>query len=170
MSFYTRERWNFTGYIVSDQNALPFIVSDHHYASTPEAAAAAALNAGCDLEDANDNVTGVYNQLGVALDKVRNKWASREGEGKGQVMRLLRTPLLFILFLFICLHVAVFVFFYICRVAVSYCLTLSHSFTRTFPICLTAALTKSYPNTQHLQHVNTHSHLFTHLLTHSFTS
>lgn len=71
MTFYAREQWNFTGYIVSDQNAIAWLNSEHHFRSTPEAAAAGALNAGCDLEDANDNTTSIYPTLEKAIAQVR---------------------------------------------------------------------------------------------------
>jgi len=45
-----REEWNFTGYIVSDEDALEFIISYHHYLNNSVSAAAAAVKAGCNLE------------------------------------------------------------------------------------------------------------------------
>lgn len=45
-----RHRWGFNGYVVSDCGAISHIVDAHHYVNTPQAAVAAALNAGCDLE------------------------------------------------------------------------------------------------------------------------
>ncbi len=44
-----RKQWGFNGYIVSDCGAIGDIWSQHHYVKTPEEAAAAAVNAGCDL-------------------------------------------------------------------------------------------------------------------------
>jgi beta-glucosidase len=46
-----RQRWGFDGYIVSDCGAIHNIwgVQEHHYVNTPEAAAADAVKAGCDL-------------------------------------------------------------------------------------------------------------------------
>ena len=45
-----RDKWNFTGYVVSDDDALEFIVSGHHYLNDATAAAAASIKAGCNLE------------------------------------------------------------------------------------------------------------------------
>ncbi len=44
-----RNRWGFDGYIVSDCGAIGDVWRNHHFAATPEAAAAAAVKAGCDL-------------------------------------------------------------------------------------------------------------------------
>ena len=48
-----RNKWKFQGYVVSDEGALEDIVYCHNYTTTFPKAAAAAVNAGCDLEDAN---------------------------------------------------------------------------------------------------------------------
>ena len=45
-----RDEWGFDGYVVTDCGAIAHIVETHNYANTPEAAAAAAINAGVDLE------------------------------------------------------------------------------------------------------------------------
>ena len=44
-----RKQWGFTGYIVSDCGAIEDIHGGHKYVATPEAAAAAAVKAGCDI-------------------------------------------------------------------------------------------------------------------------
>lgn len=44
-----RKQWGFDGYIVSDCDAIGDIWRQHHFVKTPEAAAAAAVKAGCDL-------------------------------------------------------------------------------------------------------------------------
>ncbi len=44
-----RDQWGFEGYVVSDCGAIGDIWNQHHYVNTPEAAAAAAVKAGCDL-------------------------------------------------------------------------------------------------------------------------
>ncbi len=44
-----RQQWGFTGYVVSDCGAISDIWKHHNYVSTQEAAAAAAVNAGCDI-------------------------------------------------------------------------------------------------------------------------
>jgi beta-glucosidase len=45
-----RKEWGFDGYVVSDCWAVGDIYNNHHFTKTQEAAVAAALNAGCDLE------------------------------------------------------------------------------------------------------------------------
>ena len=45
-----RDQWNFTGYVVSDDDALEFIISHHHYLDDTASVAAAAVKAGCNLE------------------------------------------------------------------------------------------------------------------------
>lgn len=50
-----KEDWGFNGYIVSDCGAPALLISHHHYAKTPEAAAMMCLNAGLDLE-CGDNI------------------------------------------------------------------------------------------------------------------
>ncbi|XWX04838.1 glycoside hydrolase family 3 C-terminal domain-containing protein [Aggregatilineales bacterium SYSU G02658] len=45
-----RERWGFTGHVVSDCGAIDDLYLYHGLANTPAEAAALALNAGCDLE------------------------------------------------------------------------------------------------------------------------
>ncbi len=44
-----RGDWGFKGYFVSDCGAIADLYENHHIADTPEEAAAAAFNAGCDL-------------------------------------------------------------------------------------------------------------------------
>jgi beta-glucosidase len=44
-----RQQWGFDGYIVSDCGAIHDISANHHFAPTPEAAAADAVKAGCDI-------------------------------------------------------------------------------------------------------------------------
>ena len=45
-----RDEWGFDGYVVSDCGGVGNIYEDHKYTQTPQDAAAAALNAGVDLE------------------------------------------------------------------------------------------------------------------------
>ena len=45
-----RNRWGFQGYVVSDCGAVSHVVDAYHYVKTPEAAIAACLNAGLDME------------------------------------------------------------------------------------------------------------------------
>lgn len=49
----TRTEWGFEGYVVSDQGAIENIMTAHHYTKTEVETAAAAINAGTCLEDAN---------------------------------------------------------------------------------------------------------------------
>ena len=44
-----RSQWGFDGYFVSDCGAISDIYENHHYTDSPAEAAAAAFNAGCDL-------------------------------------------------------------------------------------------------------------------------
>lgn len=44
-----RDEWGFRGVVISDGSAMAKIYTHHHYAPSPEAAAAAALKAGCDM-------------------------------------------------------------------------------------------------------------------------
>jgi beta-glucosidase len=44
-----RKKWGFDGYVVSDCDAIGDIWRNHHYVKTPEAAAADAVKAGCNL-------------------------------------------------------------------------------------------------------------------------
>ena len=61
-----RKQWGFDGYIVSDCDAIHNIWGrqEHHYVSTPEEAAAAAMKAGCNLCCGGD-----YNPLVRAVQK-----------------------------------------------------------------------------------------------------
>lgn len=45
-----RKEWNFTGYVVTDDDALLFAVSEHHYFPSNVESAAGAIKAGCNLE------------------------------------------------------------------------------------------------------------------------
>jgi beta-glucosidase len=65
-----RKQWGFDGYVVSDCDAIGDIWRQHHYAKTPEAAAADAVKAGCDLccgGDYNSLVRAV--QQGLVTEK-----------------------------------------------------------------------------------------------------
>lgn len=59
-----RKQWGFEGYVVSDCDAIGDIWRQHHYVSTAEQAAAAAVKAGCDLCCGGD-----YNALVRAVQK-----------------------------------------------------------------------------------------------------
>jgi beta-glucosidase len=48
-----RDSWNFKGYVVSDCDAVGNLTGYQHYTATPAAGAAAALNAGVDLDCGN---------------------------------------------------------------------------------------------------------------------
>lgn len=50
-----KEDWGFDGYVVSDCGAPGLVMTDHHYAKTPEAAAMMCLQAGLDVE-CGDNI------------------------------------------------------------------------------------------------------------------
>lgn len=57
-----RSRWGFDGHVVSDCGAIDDIFRDHKLAPTPEAAAALAVNMGCDL-----NCGCTYSALSAAV-------------------------------------------------------------------------------------------------------
>ena len=59
-----RNQWGFDGYIVSDCDAVHDIYSGHHYTDSLEAAAAAAVKAGCDI-----CCGGSYNSLLKAVQE-----------------------------------------------------------------------------------------------------
>lgn len=61
-----REEWGFQGYVISDQYALELIQQGHHYTTDLVHAAAAAANAGCNLEDGN-SVNNTFSLLGQAI-------------------------------------------------------------------------------------------------------
>ncbi|CAH1799150.1 unnamed protein product [Owenia fusiformis] len=45
-----RKDWKFKGYVVSDEGAIEFLISQHKYVNNSVDAASAAVNAGCNLE------------------------------------------------------------------------------------------------------------------------
>lgn len=76
-----RKKWGFDGYIVSDCGAIHDIYEGHHYAGTPEEAAADAVKAGCDICCGGD-----YN----ALVKAVNSGLITEAEVDGAVAYALK--------------------------------------------------------------------------------
>lgn len=66
-----RGQWGFQGYVVSDCGAVSHLLDRHHYAATPQEAAAAAMNAGVDLECGScGTIQQVYrNYLRKALEE-----------------------------------------------------------------------------------------------------
>lgn len=48
-----RKQWGFDGFVISDGGAIWDIWAQHKYVKTPEAAAAAAVKAGCDMSSGN---------------------------------------------------------------------------------------------------------------------
>lgn len=58
-----RSEWKFTGYIVSDQAAIEFIIQKHHYLNNSIDTVAACVNAGCNLELSGNLITPVYFSL-----------------------------------------------------------------------------------------------------------
>lgn len=59
-----RQEWGFAGYVVSDCGAIRDIFADHKIVATPEAAAALAVKAGCDL-----NCGDMYRHLVQAVQQ-----------------------------------------------------------------------------------------------------
>ena len=45
-----RAEWGFQGYVISDQGALEFIISNHHYINNSLDTAVVCMKAGCNLE------------------------------------------------------------------------------------------------------------------------
>jgi beta-glucosidase len=66
-----RQKWGFTGFVVSDGGAIGDIWQQHKYVATPEAAAAVAVKAGCDLFSGTfaRGVGGDYQALGKMLQR-----------------------------------------------------------------------------------------------------
>jgi beta-glucosidase len=62
-----RKEWNFTGYVISDQQAIENIINDHHYTDNYVDTAAAAVNAGCNIELGNDIAQNVYSTIVEAV-------------------------------------------------------------------------------------------------------
>ncbi|BFZ18771.1 hypothetical protein BsWGS_21810 [Bradybaena similaris] len=62
-----RTEWKFIGYVVSDQHAVENLIYAQHYANNTVDAAAAALNAGCNLEMANNLAQNVYMSIVEAV-------------------------------------------------------------------------------------------------------
>ncbi|XP_065825984.1 uncharacterized protein [Oscarella lobularis] len=58
-----RDRWNFTGFVVSDCGALGNVYSRHHFAGSEMEAAEFSLKAGCDW-----NCGGTFRQLQAAVE------------------------------------------------------------------------------------------------------
>ncbi|ESO87217.1 hypothetical protein LOTGIDRAFT_154720 [Lottia gigantea] len=58
-----RNEWNFTGYIISDQEAIENIISQHHYLNSTIDTVAACVNAGCNLELSSNEADPVYYSL-----------------------------------------------------------------------------------------------------------
>jgi beta-glucosidase len=59
-----RDKWHFSGYVVSDCGAINDIYANHKFVKTPEEAAALAVLAGCDLECGD-----TYKYLKSAVEK-----------------------------------------------------------------------------------------------------
>ena len=70
-----REGMNFTGYVVSDDDALVFMNTAHHYVQTNEEAAIAALEAGVNLELADSPGATMFELLHQAYNegKINNQ-------------------------------------------------------------------------------------------------
>ena len=64
----TRKELGFTGYVVSDDMAIPNIYQKHHYLPDAVHTAAASVKAGCNLELG----TEVFRQLPQAVQSGRN--------------------------------------------------------------------------------------------------
>ncbi|CDS41173.1 beta D xylosidase 2 [Echinococcus multilocularis] len=58
-----REMWGFKGFVISDEGALQFLVSEHRAFSTYLEAAKAAFDAGVNIENSQEIARGVYSSL-----------------------------------------------------------------------------------------------------------
>jgi beta-glucosidase len=67
-----RGEWGFRGYVVSDNLALYMLMSQHHYVSTVEDAAAVSMKAGVNLELTDNQLPGVHWHLLDAVAQASN--------------------------------------------------------------------------------------------------
>lgn len=58
-----RNEWNFTGYVISDDDAMLFAISEHHYFDNKIDAAAGGVKAGCNLELTDTDGDWVYSSI-----------------------------------------------------------------------------------------------------------
>ena len=74
-----RDTWNFTGFVVSDYDALAEIYSSHHYADSMEQAVVIGLKAGCDQEgggtDAINEIPDAINDGLLTIDDVNTAFS-----------------------------------------------------------------------------------------------
>ncbi|XP_059161796.1 xylan 1,4-beta-xylosidase-like isoform X2 [Physella acuta] len=64
-----RHEWNFTGYVVSDEQAIENIITRHHYLNNSIDTAAACINAGCNLELSPNLVEPIYMSIVEAVNQ-----------------------------------------------------------------------------------------------------
>jgi beta-glucosidase len=64
-----RNEWKFKGYVISDDDALLFAISQHHYFSNKMEAAAAAVKAGCNLELSDVSSDWAFASIPQAVSK-----------------------------------------------------------------------------------------------------
>lgn len=62
-----RNEWGFRGYVISDEGAIEDIKDNHHYTKTIPETAAAAVNAGCNLEDGPDGIKPYFTGISAAV-------------------------------------------------------------------------------------------------------
>ncbi|XP_078703431.1 uncharacterized protein LOC144928628 [Branchiostoma floridae x Branchiostoma belcheri] len=62
-----RDSWGFHGYVVSDEGAVENIMLKHHYTKTFEETAAAAVNAGTNLDLTVSKLTNAYDHISKAV-------------------------------------------------------------------------------------------------------
>lgn len=75
-----RTSWNFSGVVVSDEGAVEFIATQHHFTATLAGAAAVSINAGCDMDMANGG--GAFRQL----ENASNVTDARIDEALGRIL------------------------------------------------------------------------------------
>ncbi|XP_050394883.1 uncharacterized protein LOC126812504 [Patella vulgata] len=64
-----RNEWNFTGYVISDQEAVENIITYHHYLNNSIDTAALCINAGLNLELSTNEVKPVYFAMEEAIQQ-----------------------------------------------------------------------------------------------------
>ncbi|GFR96844.1 beta-D-xylosidase 1 [Elysia marginata] len=69
MTDILRTAWKFKGYVVSDQGAIEYVISQHKYLHTHVDVAAAAVNAGCNLELSNNDPYNVFMSIVDAVEQ-----------------------------------------------------------------------------------------------------
>ena len=70
MTEILREAWKFKGYVVSDEQALEYVISTHKYLQSFVDVAAASVNAGVNLELSADMAQPVFLSIGKSMQSL----------------------------------------------------------------------------------------------------